>query len=117
MRLTGHPKFSAGRPLEISIDGQALSARAKDSVSLVRRGGAWAAAKYEAPPNAKRLGAEGPISEVLAGRHIYVYGTGGSPSREELLARRTEAARAATGLRQALLLASLCSPVWWLTAP
>ena len=95
MRLTGHPKFSANRPLEITIDGQARSERAKDSLSLVRRDGAWASAKYEAPANAKRPGAEGPISEALAGRHIYVYGTGGSPSREELLARRTNAARAA----------------------
>jgi pimeloyl-ACP methyl ester carboxylesterase len=95
LNLAGHPKFSASRPLEITLDGTAFNAQVKDSLPLSRRDGVWVAAKHEAPPNSKRPGAEGPISEALAGRHIYVYGTGGSPSGEELQARRSEATGAA----------------------
>jgi len=42
------------------------------------------------------LGAEGSIGEAISGRHIYVYGTGGNPSREETQATGADqAAKAA----------------------
>jgi beta-glucosidase len=44
---------------------------------------------------AKRPGLEGPMSEALAGRHVYVYGTAGNPTEDELTARREQAERAA----------------------
>jgi len=95
LNLAGHPKFKAGRPAEVKIDDTAVTLGAADSLSFIRRDGAWTSAKYEAPPETKRQGAEGPIGEAISSRHIYVYGTGGSPSRDELQARRDLAAKAA----------------------
>jgi predicted esterase len=96
LRLAGHPKFAPGRPVDVAIDGQSVSARpAGGDIALLRREGAWTAASYEAPAGAKRKGAEGPLGEALAGRHVYVYGTAGNPAREESLARRDAAAKAA----------------------
>lgn len=95
LNLAGHPKFKAGRPVEVKIDGMAVTASTTNSLSFIRRDGAWTAAKYEALAEAKRRGAEGPIGEAISSRHIYVYGTGGNPSREELQARRDLAAKAA----------------------
>ena len=95
LNLAGHPKFRTGRPVEVTIDGAALAVGATNSLSFSRRDGAWTAAKYEAPADAKRRGAEGPIGEAISSRHIYVYGTDGNPSREELQARRDLAAKAA----------------------
>jgi len=93
--LAGHPKFKANRPLEITIDGAALTARAADPISLSRRDGTWGTEAYQAAPGTKRLGEEGPIDEAISSRHIYVYGSGGNPPREELQARREQAAKAA----------------------
>jgi predicted esterase len=96
LRLAGHPKFASGKPLDVAIDGQDVAARAAGGdLALVRRDGAWTAAKYEASAGTKRKGAEGPLGEALAGRHVYVYGTEGNPAREESLARRDIAAKAA----------------------
>jgi predicted esterase len=96
LRLAGHPKLKGGKPVNVLIDGQAMATRAAGGdLALVRRDGAWTAAKYEAPAGAKRKGAEGPLGEALSGRHIYVYGTAGNPTREESLARRDVAAKAA----------------------
>jgi predicted esterase len=95
LNLAGHPKFKAGRPVEATIDGAILTVPATGSLSFLQGDGGWTAAKYEAPPVSKRRGAEGPVGEAISSRHIYVYGTGGDPSREELQARRDQAAKAA----------------------
>jgi predicted esterase len=95
MNPVGHPKFKAGRPVDVTIDSVALTVGGTDSLSFLQRDGAWTAAKYEAPPDTKRRGAEGPVDEAISSRHVYVYGTGGNPSREELQARRDMAAKAA----------------------
>jgi predicted esterase len=96
LNLAGHPKFKSNRPVEVTIDGKVINAQVKDSLSLKKRDGAWTAAQYRAPENSKCPGAEGPISEAIASRHIYIYGTGGNPSREELQSRRDQATLAAT---------------------
>jgi len=95
LNLAGHPQFKASRPVDIAIDGTNLRAKVTGLLSLCRRDGTWVAEAYQVPPGSKRLGAEGPVGEAIAGRHIYVYGTGGNPSREELQIRRDQAARAA----------------------
>jgi hypothetical protein len=51
--------------------------------------------KYTASPTAKRAGLEGPLGSAIDRRHVYVYGTAGSPSREEVQSRRDAANRAA----------------------
>ena len=96
LHLAGHPRVTTGRPMIILIDGQTLRVQATGSLSLSRHEGGWVARKSEVPPRAKRPGAEGPMSEAIAGRHIYVYGTGGSPSEEELARRQARAVKAAT---------------------
>jgi acetyl esterase/lipase len=95
LHLEGHPKFTADKPLELTIDGKKVSARANEPLSFTRGSDSWQAAKYAASPDAKRAGVEGPIAEVIAGRHVYVYGTADNPSAEELLQRREQAGRAA----------------------
>jgi poly(3-hydroxybutyrate) depolymerase len=95
LRVSGHPRFAASRPVEVVVDGHSLRAQVKDRLSLRRGAGGWTVSNTELPAGAKRAGAEGPMSEVIAARHIYVYGTGGSPSREELARRRAQAAAAA----------------------
>jgi acetyl esterase/lipase len=93
--LAGHPKFTAGKPVDLTVDGKAVTAPGNESVSLGKRDGAWAAAKYQPPAGSKRPGAEGPLAEAVAARHVYVYGTADNPPAEELARRREQAARAA----------------------
>jgi dipeptidyl aminopeptidase/acylaminoacyl peptidase len=95
LTLAGHPKFKAGRSVEVTIDGTILNVQTTGLLSLCRHNGAWVAETYLAPAGSKRFGAEGPIREAISDRHIYVYGTGGNPSREELQSRRDQAAKAA----------------------
>ncbi len=92
-RLAGHPRFRAQGSLTVEIDGASIRVPATETLSYKRQGGKWVAGKADA--GAKRPGAEGPMAEVIASRHIYVYGTGGEPSREAVEARRTQALHAA----------------------
>lgn len=95
LRLAGHPGFSRAVPLNVTIDGAAIRHKADESVSFHRGGDAWKPGRYVPAPGSKRAGAEGPLGEALAVRHIYVYGTGDSPGDDELKRRRDMAARAA----------------------
>jgi poly(3-hydroxybutyrate) depolymerase len=95
LNLPGHPRFAAGRPIGLTVDGQALVGPASESVSLSQRDGRWMLGRVDAAPESKRDGAEGPITEAVASRHVYVYGTAGDPSPEELERRRAEAVHAA----------------------
>ena len=83
------------RPLTaVTIDGTAVRAKAGGPLSFFRTSdGAWRSGA--APLAGKRLGAEGPIAEAVSGRHIYVYGTGGAGTPEEIEARRKLAETAA----------------------
>jgi poly(3-hydroxybutyrate) depolymerase len=93
--LAGHPKHRSNRPVEVVVDGAPLSIAAGGALSFVRAGGAWSAGKHEPAASAKRPGAEGPIGAAIASRHVYVYGTGGNPTEDEVRARRERAEQAA----------------------
>jgi pimeloyl-ACP methyl ester carboxylesterase len=93
LKLAGHPTFQASRPVSISIDGQAL--RGGQALSFSKGARGWQPIPHVIPTGEKRPGAEGPISEVVAARHVYVFGTSGSPATDELETRRQIAARAA----------------------
>jgi poly(3-hydroxybutyrate) depolymerase len=95
LNLAGHPKFKSGRQVDATVDGKAVAGSPADSLSFVRRDGVWVAGRYEPPAGSKRAGSEGPIGEAIASRHVYVYGTAGNPSREEVQARRVQAEQAA----------------------
>lgn len=96
LHLADHPQVERGQPVTVRIDGETLQVQPADSLSFSRREGPWRAEPYEQPPMAKRPGAEGPMSEAVADRHIYVYGTADDPSEEELQRRRAQALTAAT---------------------
>lgn len=95
LNLSGHAQFSVGQPLQITLDGKKIKVPTTASLSFVKRDGKWVAGKYEASANAKKVGAEGPIREAFATRHIYVYGTADNPNAEELKQRMDLAYEAA----------------------
>jgi len=77
----------------ITIDGEALPLKPASSLSFRRQSGKWMSGRV--PEAGKRPGSEGPIAEAVSERHIYVYGTAGSPSPDELDFRRNLAETAA----------------------
>jgi hypothetical protein len=57
--------------------------------------GKWEKGKYHAPVVAKKKGLEGPLYEVVANRHGYVYGTQNASGAEEVNERKAIAKEAA----------------------
>ncbi len=76
----------------IAVDGAVLKVKAASSLSFQLASGKWRPGRFV--PSGKRPGLEGPISEAISGRHIYVYGTLGA-SPEEIADRKALAERAA----------------------
>lgn len=96
IHLKEHPQFKAGEPVLLTIDGgKIIKEKGYESLSLVKQNGKWVISEYKAPLLSKTVGAEGPIREAFASRHVYVYGTGGNPTEEELKARMSIATEAA----------------------
>jgi predicted esterase len=95
LHLAGHPKFDASKPLRLTLNGKTIEATARDWLALSRRDDTWSISQAATVAGAKRAGAEGPMREAVAARHLYVYGTADSPSPDELAQRREQAARAA----------------------
>ena len=95
LTLEGHPMFEAAKKVSLTVDGQPYSAKSAGAVSFTKTDGRWTNKKFTPGLTAKQPGGEGPVSAAVAGSHIYVYGTGGNPSPEELAARRAQAAEAA----------------------
>jgi hypothetical protein len=73
-------------PRVVSIDGMDVPVKPAPSLAFAKVGGRWKAGRYQ--PAGKRPGAEGPISDAVSGRQIYVYGGAGTRTDEELAARR-----------------------------
>ncbi|MBZ5576788.1 MAG: dienelactone hydrolase family protein [Acidobacteriia bacterium] len=78
---------------EVTIDNTALRFPKAASVSFRKQGGVWQQGMIAR--SGKGPGAEGPIAEAVSGRHIYVYGTGGTSSSDEMDERRKVAEEAA----------------------
>jgi enterochelin esterase-like enzyme len=95
LTLKGHPLNAGNAVLAVTVDGSALRARAAaDSVSFEKGPTGWQIIRSPATAP-KRLGAEGPIADALAARHIYVYGTGGNVNDAELQRRKQIAQQSA----------------------
>ena len=75
------------------IDGAALRVHAQSSLDVVKTPQGWRPGHYTA--SGKHAGAEGPVSEILSGRPIYVYGSLGTRTADELEERRKIAQKAA----------------------
>lgn len=95
LRLKGHPLFKGEQPVQVTINGKKIKTSPGETLSFVQKDGKWMSGKYQATATAKAKGAEGPIREAFATRHIYVYGTSGNPSEAELKARQDIATQAA----------------------
>ncbi|MBK7937204.1 MAG: prolyl oligopeptidase family serine peptidase [Lewinellaceae bacterium] len=96
LQLQGHAKFNARNPLQVTVDGQSLSLKVKEHASFPKQNGKWTA-EFDpaAQTEGKKNGAEGPVSEAFADRHIYVYGTLDNPSEDVLKTRMDVANEAA----------------------
>jgi len=95
LNLEGHPQFEAKSKVSVTIDGKSFSVKSPDAVSFSMENGAWKSKKFTPGLFSKQPGAEGPLSDAISSNHIYVYGTQGDPSREELQARQAVASQAA----------------------
>ena len=96
LELAGHPMMSFGQPAQITVDGRALKiAKASKAVSFRSTPKGWLVSSAPGSTGAKAPGSEGPLSEAAAARHIYVYGTEGTPTPEDLQRRRDVVNRAA----------------------
>lgn len=80
-------------PAMVTVDGDAIRVKAGTELSFAKAGGHWRQGRAE--PEAKRLGAEGPVAAVESDRHIYVYGTADGPPPEAVAVRLRVAERAA----------------------
>jgi poly(3-hydroxybutyrate) depolymerase len=96
LTLKGHSKFSVQKALTATINGQIVQSSSKYNHSFILKDGKWTTEKYIAPFVSKQQGLEGPLAAAIYDRHIYVYGTGGNPTNEELQKRREIATQAAT---------------------
>jgi Predicted peptidase len=93
--LSGHPQFNPAKNINVKVDGKNFSAKSSSGISFRKVDGSWVDGKFTPGLTSKQPGAEGPISAAVAGNHIYVYGTEGNPSGEELASRKATAEAAA----------------------
>ena len=93
LNLAGHSMYTGSAPVTLVIDGQKMKPGPAASFGKTPRG--WQPGRYMPALGHKGPGAEGPISEAVASRHIYVYGTGGPVTDEEIRSRRQQALDAA----------------------
>jgi poly(3-hydroxybutyrate) depolymerase len=94
LNLTGHPKFKANAPMDVTVNGKNFKITTPTSLGFHQNNGVWAVSSRVISGLVKTQNAEGPMSEAIASRHIYVYGTDGNPSKEDL-EKRIEMARKA----------------------
>lgn len=85
LNLEGHPQYKAGQPLNVTLNGKKVK-------GATATNGEWSVTSQ---PGIKKKGSEGPIPAAMSDRHVYVYGTAGNPSEEELTKRRKVAEEAA----------------------
>ncbi len=94
LNLNDHPDVG-GKRLELNIDGTNLSLNAANNMDFTMENGKWANKKTTFEEGIKTKGQEGPIYNAFSSRHVYVYGTEGNPSADELAKRRAIATQAA----------------------
>jgi hypothetical protein len=99
LRLAGHPLYDPAKAVALKINGIGVYGGLKSGLSFSVAGQGWKAEPYHRPEGAKGPGREGPISEAISRRHLYVYGTADSPDDDELNRRRQQAEQAANWLR------------------
>jgi enterochelin esterase-like enzyme len=96
LSLDGHAQYVSRRPLNVVIDGTSLDVTPGGQFSFSKDQGSWTNVKSAPGEGAKHRLSEGPIVDAFSTKQIYVFGTGGSPTPEELAKRRADAVQAAT---------------------
>jgi pimeloyl-ACP methyl ester carboxylesterase len=81
------------QPAQVTVDGTTIRLKGGAALSFNKSPAGWRQGLVA--PAGKHFGAEGPILRALSGRQIYVYGTLGAPTGEELAERRKVAQAAA----------------------
>jgi poly(3-hydroxybutyrate) depolymerase len=96
INILEHPNFNTKSKLSLNIDGQNLSVFGlTNGQILIKTGEKWAVGKRPDNIKTKNPTLEGPMTEAIGDRHIYVYGTKGNPTKEQLDQRRKIAEQAA----------------------
>jgi pimeloyl-ACP methyl ester carboxylesterase len=85
---------AASEPARVTIDGEAVRIKSGVPLSFSKSSSGWRQGLLAA--GGKRDGAEGPIVRAVSGRHLYVYGTLGARTPEEVESRRRAAEAAAS---------------------
>lgn len=96
LSLKGHSKLDVQKVLTATINGQIVQSSPKNNHSFYMKDGKWVSEKYIPPFITKQPGLEGPMAAAIYDRHIYVYGTSGNPTPEELQKRIATATQAAS---------------------
>jgi predicted esterase len=96
LKLEGHSMFDPSKKITIKVDGKSFTLKSPENFCFTRENGTWNNKKFTPGLTAKQKGAEGPMYEAASSNHVYVYGTAGNPSDEELAARIAQAMDAAT---------------------
>jgi hypothetical protein len=88
------PQFNPSARVSVKVDGRTFTSAHRCHFIFKRRR-SWINQKFTPGLFSKQNGAEGPLSEGISSNHVYVYGTQGGPSPEELQARQAIAYYAA----------------------
>ena len=91
LNIKGHPQFNPGQTLTVKVDGKSFTFKSSDAISFSKVNGVWVNSKFVPGFTSKKQGAEGPAYAAVSSNHIYVYGTGGNPTKEELAERMAQA--------------------------
>ena len=95
LHLEEHPQFNAKAKVSVTIDGKELSIKTPGTLSFTKSTNGWVNQRNTPGLNSKKQGAEGPLVAAASSNHIYVYGTAGNPTPEELEVRKQQAIKAA----------------------
>lgn len=96
INILEHPNFNTKKGLVLNIDGQNLTLFGLNNGQILQKNDdKWVIAKKPDYSLQKNPLTQGPLTEAAAGRHIYVYGTAGNPTKEEIDIRRKNAELAA----------------------
>lgn len=91
LNLKDHPTLDATKKLKILLDGKKMDMAPGTTFHFVKKNMKWEVGEMSQSAKMKKSSLEGPVFDAFSQRHVYVYGTGGNPSEEELAKRRAQA--------------------------
>lgn len=87
LNIAEHPRFKKGQPLQVTLNGKKQKVTPAETLSFWLKDGKWTQGKIALDKNSKNVELEGPIAKAISERHVYVYGTEGNPSQDEIRKR------------------------------